>query len=174
MQNTASPLNTLLPMIILFGFLLLRMRSMAGVRPMRLQWLWIRPAIVTLLAALVVYTAPPHGILQALILAITLAAGALLGWHQAKLMAITVDADTGTLQVKASVWALASFFAVVLLRVGLRSWLTGTDSPLHAYVNLVTDCFLVFIVGFYSARAIEMFLRGRALLAARQGSNQPM
>jgi hypothetical protein len=167
MQNTSNPLSTLLPVIIVFGVLLLRMRRMAGVQPMRLQWLWIRPAIVTLLAALVVYSAPPHGILQALILAATLAAGALLGWHQAKLMTITVDDGTGTLQVRASVWALASFFAVVLLRVGLRRWLTGAESPLHAYVNVVTDCFLLFIVGFYSARAIEMFLRGRALLAAR-------
>jgi hypothetical protein len=50
--------------------------------------------------------------------------------------------------------------------LALRPWLTGEASPVRAYVNVVTDGFILFIVGFYIARAIEMFLRGRALLAS--------
>jgi hypothetical protein len=174
MQDSSNPLSTLLPMIIIFGLVVLRMRRMTGLRPMRLQYLWIRPAIFAVIAAALVWSAPPHSILQALILVATLALGAVLGWHQGKLMAISIDSATGNLQVQASVWALASFIAVILLRIGLRRWLTGNDSPLHAYVGVVTDGFLLFVVGFYSAQAVEMFLRGRALLlASRQQQADP-
>jgi hypothetical protein len=171
--HTASPLNTLLPILIVFAIVAVRMSRMTGVRPMRLSSLWIRPAIFTVLAAMLVYNAPPQGLEQYLILLATLVIGALLGWHQAKLMAISVDTASGTLQVKASVWAILVFLAVILLRLGLRTWLLGTDSPLHAYLGVITDAFLLFIVGFYGARAAEMFIRGRALLAAHGQSGQP-
>jgi hypothetical protein len=154
-----------IPIIILVVVFGLRMRRMAGVRPMRLQRLWIRPAIVSVIAAIFVYATPPHGALQVLILLAALAAGALLGWHQGKLMEISVNSETGSLQVKASIIALAVFFGLILVRVALRPSLTGATSPVHAYVGVVTDCFIVVIVGFYIAQATEMFMRGRALLA---------
>jgi hypothetical protein len=165
-QNPQSPLATLIPMAIVLLIIVLRMRRMTGVRPMRLQLLWIRPAIVSVVAAMVVYSAPPHGLLQGLVLFIAVAGGAFLGWHQAKLMEISVNSETSSLQVKASVVAMAVFFGLILLRMALRPWLTGQSSPVHAYVNVVTDGFILFIVGFYIARAVEMFLRGRALLAS--------
>lgn len=168
MQNSQNLMSTLLPLVIVFVVVLLRMRRMSGVRPMRLQSLWIRPAIVTIVAALLVYNAPPHGAVQVLILLGALAIGALLGWHQGKLMEISVDAATGGLQVRASMWAVAAFLALVLLRVALRPWLTGAASPVHAYVGMVTDGFLLFFVGLASARAAEMFIRGRALVAAAE------
>jgi len=173
-QDTASPMNTLVPLLVVFALVVFRMSRMTTARPMRLKALWIRPAIFTVIAAVLVYGAPPQGLLQFLILVATLAFGALLGWHQGKLMAISVDSESGTLQVKASVWAMVAFLAVLVLRMGLRPWLTGADSPVHAYVGVVTDGFLLFIVGFYGARATEMFIRGRALLlATRQQPDQP-
>jgi len=68
--------------------------------------------------------------------------------------------------VQASLIALASFFGLIMLRIGLRPWLTGTTSPFHAYVDVVTDAFMLFFLGFACAQAAEMFIRGRALLAA--------
>jgi hypothetical protein len=171
-QHTASPLNTIVPLLIVFALVMLRMSRMSTARPMRLKALWVRPAIFAALAAFLVYSAPPQGMIQYLVLVATLAAGALLGWHQGKLMSITVNEETGTLQVKASAWAVAAFLGVLTLRLVLRPWLTSTGSPLHDYVGVVTDAFLLFIVGFYGARACEMFIRGRALLAARQQSDQ--
>jgi hypothetical protein len=165
MQDSQSPLGTLIPIIIVFAVVLLRMRKMSGVRPLRLESLWIRPAIVAAIAALFVYYTPPQSVLQGLMLLAALAFGAPLGWHQGKLMAITVNPESGTLQVKASVLALASFFGLILLRMALRPYLTGTTSPVHAYVGVVTDGFILFFVGFSCARATEMFIRGRALLA---------
>lgn len=165
MQNSQSIVSTLIPMAIILLVIVLRMRKMTGVRPMRLQMLWIRPAIVAVVAAILVYTAPPHGLLQLLVLVAAVGAGAVLGWHQGKLMEISVNSETKSLQVKASLVAIAVFFGLILLRMALRPWLTGASSPFHAYVGVVTDAFILFIVGFYIARAVEMFLRGRALLA---------
>jgi hypothetical protein len=99
-------------------------------------------------------------------LAATLAAGIAAGWHQAKLVHISVHAEDGTLQVKYSAIAQAVFVGIILARVGLRSWLTGSTSPVHAYAAVVTDAFILFFVGFACAQATEMFIRARALLRA--------
>jgi hypothetical protein len=168
-QSPSFPSTTLVPILVVFALLLFRMARMRTPRPMRLGALWVRPGLFAVVAAVLVYTAPPHGVLQVLALAGALAIGGVLGWHQGKLMQITVDATSDALQVKASTWAAALFLAMILLRMGLRSWLTADSSPLHAYVAVATDGFLLFALGFYAARAAEMFIRGRALLqAARQ------
>jgi hypothetical protein len=166
MQNPQSPLATLIPIVIIFAVFLFRMRKMTGVRPMKLPKLWIRPAIICVVAGIFLYSAPPHSIVQGGILLAAVAAGAVAGWHQGKMMAISVNAETGTLQVQASLIALASFFGLILLRLALRPWLTSATSPVHAYVGVVTDAFILFFAGFACAQATEMFIRGRALLAA--------
>ncbi len=166
MQNPQSPLATLVPIIIIFAVFLLRMRKMPAVRPMRLPMLWIRPGILCVISGIFLYSAPPHSLVQGLVVVAALAAGAVLGWHQGKLMAISVNAETGTLQVHASLIATASFFGLIILRIGLRPWLTGASSPLHAYVGVVTDAFMLFFAGFVCAQATEMYIRGRALLSA--------
>jgi len=169
MQHPPNP-GTYVLLLIAFLMIALRLRRMARVRPMRLTSLWILPAILTALAVALIWTARPSGAPQMLVLAAVVVLGALLGWHQAKLMAISVDAQTGTLQVKASVWGLVTFLAVVLLRAALRPWLTGGASPLHAYLGVITDALLLFPAAFYCARAAEMHIRGSALLrAARAG-----
>jgi hypothetical protein len=166
MQQTPNLFSTLVPIIIIFAVVALRARKMAAVQPMRLDRIWIRPAIVMALTGYLIYYTPPAGLVQIAILLSVFGVGAMAGWHQAKLMEISVDATSGTLQVKASILALIVFFGIIALRIGLRPWLMASTSPLHNYVGMVTDSFLVFIVGFYAARSIEMYVRGRALLAA--------
>jgi tellurite resistance protein TehA-like permease len=164
MQPQPPAWTTLLPYLAIFIILVVRLRRMSAARPMRLGALWIRPGIIALVAIPLVISAPPHSILQSLVLVAALGVGAALGWHQGKLWAITVHAESGKLQVQPSFWAMAVFFAVLMLRLALRPWLMGANSPVHAYVSVVTDAFLVFLAGMYGARATEMFIRGRALL----------
>jgi len=167
MQDTQPGfLPTLLPLVIIFAVFLLRMRRMSGVRPLSLARLWIRPVIVAILAVMVLYSTPPHSVMQALVLLLALAAGIGAGWQQARLVHISVNAADGTLQVKYSAIAQALFIGIILARVGLRSWLTGSSSPVHAYTAIVTDAFILFFVGFASAQATEMFIRARTLLRA--------
>jgi hypothetical protein len=165
MQDFQNPMSTLVPIIIIFAVFLLRARRMAAARPMSLYALWIRPVIVCVIAALFIYNAPPQTALQDLILVAALAAGAAAGWYQGKMMTIAVDAETGTLQVKASLLAMVTFFGLIIARMALRPWLMSTTSPVHAYVGVVTDAFILFFVGFACAQAAEMFIRGRALLS---------
>ena len=61
---------------------------------------------------------------------------------------------------------MASFFGLIMVRIALRPWLTSATSPLHAYVGVVTDAFILFFAGFACAQAAEMFIRGRALSSA--------
>ena len=162
-----SLVRTLAPFLIIGTIVALRARKMASVQPMRLNRLWIRPAIMSVISVGVLFVTPPETVLQALALVAVVAIGAVGGWHQAKLMAISVDEATGALNVKASRWGMLTLLGIILVRMALRPWLTGPDSPVHASVGLVTDGFILFIAGFYAARSTEMFLRGRALLASR-------
>jgi len=165
MQNPSqSILPTLIPILIIFALVVLRMRRMSGVRPMSLSRLWIRPVIVVIAAGLILYNGPPQNVVQGLVLLVALGAGIAMGWHQAKLVHISVNEADGTLQVKHSALAQATFVGLILTRIGLRSWLTGSDSPVHAYATVVTDALILMFVGFACARATEMFVRARALL----------
>jgi len=120
---------------------------------------------VCAVAGYFIYNAPPQGVLQDFILIATLAVGAAAGWYQGKMMTIAVDAETGTLQVKASLLAMATFFGLIIARMALRRWLMSSASPMHASVGVITDAFILFFVGFACAQAAEMFIRGRALLS---------
>ena len=165
MQYPQNPMSTLVPIIIVFAIFLLRARRMAAARPMSLYALWRRPVIVCAVAGYFIYNAPPQGVLQEFILIATLAVGAAAGWYQGKMMTIAVDAETGTLQVKASLLAMATFFGLIIARMALRRWLMSSASPMHASVGVITDAFILFFVGFACAQAAEMFIRGRALLS---------
>lgn len=165
--------RTLAPFIVVGIIVALRARKMGTVQPMKLNRLWIRPAIVGVISTVVLFVTPPATVLEASALVLVAGVGAVIGWHQAKLMAISVDEATGALNVKASRWGMITLLGIILVRMALRPWLTGPDSPLHASVGLVTDGFVLFIAGFYAARSAEMFVRGRALLASRAGSVTP-
>ena len=159
-------ISTLAPFVIIGTVLAFRLRKMTSVQPMKLNRLWIRPAIIFVISAGLLFATPPESLLQGLALVAVCIVGAVAGWHQAKLMTITL-AENGELNVKASRWGLITLFGIILLRMALRPWLTGPDSPVHVNVGVVTDGFILFIAGFYAARSTEMFIRGRALLASR-------
>jgi hypothetical protein len=159
-------ISTLAPFVIIGTIVALRARKMTRVQPMKLNRLWVRPAIIFVISAGLLFVTPPESLLQALALFAVFVVGAVAGWHQAKLMNISI-AENGELNVKASRWGLLTLLGIIVLRAALRPWLTGPDSPVHVNVGVVTDGFILFIAGFYAARSTEMFLRGRALLASR-------
>ena len=57
-------LQTFLPILILLPVLYLRMRRMAGTRPLKLNRLWIQPAIILALAALALLAPQPHHVVR--------------------------------------------------------------------------------------------------------------
>ena len=140
----------------------LRIRGMKRARRLRLGTLWIVPAVYLLATITVMWRAPPHG-LHWLWLAIALALGGAIGWHRAKLMRITIDPATGTLNQQASPAALFFIVALILVRSGLRY----EANTLGLDIMQMTDLLMTFGLGLFSATRVEMFIRARQLLGQR-------
>jgi len=140
--------------------LFLRLRSMKRARRLRLETLWIVPALYGVITALVFYQSPPAGIQWGYI-ALALAVGAALGWRRGALMRIQVDPETHALNQQASPAAMLFIVVLILARQGLRF----EAGSMGFSVAFLTDLLMVFALGLFSATRIEMFLRARRLLA---------
>jgi hypothetical protein len=151
--------------VLVVAMMYLRMRRMARVRPLRLEWLWVIPAVLILGLAGMIYGAPPQG-LGWLWIGLAAAAGGALGWLRGSTMAITVDPETHALNMKASPAAIVFLVALFGLRTVLRNLLAENAGALHLGAALITDIPLAFAAGLLTVQRIEMALRARRLLAA--------
>ena len=140
-----------------------RLRRMSQSQPLRLELLWVTPAIFIALGLVVVYQQPPQGIAWAYV-AVSLVVGAAFGWWRGKLMHITVDAETHALNTRASPAGMIFIVAILAVRFALRGVALGQASSLHLSVAVITDVFMAFAVGLMGVQRVEMFLRARRLL----------
>lgn len=140
--------------------LALRIRRMSKARPLTLERLWIVPTLYAVLVGALLVQAPPSPGGWGLCVA-ALAVGAGLGWQRGKLMHLSVDPATHQLNQKASWGGL--LFIVVLIAVRMIGKAEG--SALHLNVLLLTQAFGVMALGLFSAMRVEMYLRGKRLLA---------
>ena len=154
--------------------LVFRLRRMGASRPLRLELLWVTPALLLVVTVVAMVPAPPQGLQWAWI-AVALAAGSALGWQRGRLMHIEVDPETHALNAKASQAALYLIVAVVALRLGLRYVATDVAASWKISPYLISDIFLVFALGLLGVQRLEMALRARRLLAeARASKAQPL
>lgn len=145
--------------------LLLRFRGMRRARRLRLNQLWIVPAVFAVAFAASIIEYPPPTALGWAWLALALAVGGAIGWWRGKLMRITIDPATHALNQQVSPAALLFIVVLILARQGLRY------EAAAAGVNIlkVTGILLAFALGLMAATRAEMFVRARHLLAeARQ------
>lgn len=158
-------LQLLLPLVIFAIVLAFRMRRMSRERPLKLERLWVVPAIYLVLVAVTFALTPPSaagwGIAGA-----ALGIGAAIGWQRGKTMRITLDPATHQLSQKASPLAMLVLLAIV----GLRALLKTEAARFGFDAMLVTDALLAFALGLFAATRAEMFLRGKRLLAQATGS----
>ncbi|UYY79043.1 CcdC protein domain-containing protein [Sphingomonas sp. R1] len=140
--------------------LALRIRRMSKARPLTLERLWIIPSLYALLVASLFVQAQPSLGGWALCAA-ALAVGAGLGWQRGRLMHLLVDPATHQLNQKASIGGL--LFIVVLIAVKMVGQAEG--SALHLNVMLLSQAFGTMALGLFSAMRVEMYLRGKRLLA---------
>jgi len=140
--------------------LFLRLRTMRRRRPLRLEMLWIVPALYAAVTILVLYQSPPAGP-QWLYVATALGAGAVLGWRRGALMRIHVDPETHALNQQASPAAMLFIVLLLVARQGLRL----EASAMGLNLAMLTDILVVFVLGLFSTTRLEMFLRARRLLA---------
>lgn len=159
--NVIGPLIGVAVLIVVMGFRFMRANT---ARPLKLEFMWIMPAYLIAISAFLLWQMPPHG-MEWLWLAIACGLGGALGWQRGRMMAITIDPETHTLSQTTSRAALFFLLALVAVRFGLRSVLTGEASALHLSLAFVTDVFVIFAVGLLGVTRLEMFLRARRLLA---------
>jgi hypothetical protein len=140
--------------------LLLRYRGMKRASRLRLETLWIVPALFGLAFAVGIYEAPPPTPLGWLWLLIAAGLGAALGWQRGKLMRISVDPQTHQLNKQNSPAALLFIVLLIVARQGLRY------EAADAGVNIlkITGILLAFGFGLLTATRVEMYIRAKRLL----------
>jgi hypothetical protein len=153
-------INYVITGVVIALVLFIRMRSMRRARKLRLETLWIVPAIFLLVLAVSTWEYPPPTALGWLWLALALAVGAGVGWQRGKLMRLTVDPATHTLNQQSSPAALLFIVALILARQGLRY------EAAHYGINVfkITGILMAFALGLMSAARIEMYARAKRLL----------
>ncbi|MDO7842419.1 CcdC protein domain-containing protein [Sphingomonas immobilis] len=150
--------------VIVVVVLALRMRGMSRMRRLRLETLWVVPAIYAAFAAVMFYEFPPSP-LGWLVCAVALFAGAAIGWQRGKLMHIHVDPETHRLDQRASPAAMLFIVVLIAVRFGAREMLaSGAGASFHLSTMLVTDVLIALALGLFAATRLEMYLRAKRLL----------
>lgn len=155
--------------VIIVLVLIWRMRGLQRGRRLRLEWLWVVPALLGLGAAASLAQAPPVGA-EWFWMGLALGLGGVFGWYRGRMMQITVDAETHTLNTRASPAALIFLVALLLVRFGLRAALESESANWGLKVALISDGFILFALGLLGVQRLEMALRARRMLASMQGA----
>jgi NAD/NADP transhydrogenase beta subunit len=149
--------------VIVLLVMALRLRGLSKMRRLRLETLWVVPAIYLAFAAIMYWEYPPHGLIWGLCGA-ALVVGAAIGWQRGKLMRIEVDPETHQLNQRASPAAVLFIFALIAVRTGARAMLTQGGGALHLNAFAVTDILIALAVGLFATTRLEMYLRAKRLL----------
>jgi hypothetical protein len=161
-----------LPIAILLPVLYFRMRGMSRTQPLKMNRLWIRPAIILGVVALVLLAPQPghhvvrHFVLQDWVwLALAAALGAVGGWYWGRTMALDVHPEDGTLMVTGGQAAILVLVVLVLLRLGLRTGLEVEGKAMNLDAMLISDASIIFTAALFTVRAAEMYIRARRVMA---------
>ncbi len=169
MNGQTGWLQTLMPIVIVLLVVGLRWWRGQKMRPLRLETLWVMPAIITIVAGGLFYSLPPAGWGWAVCI-VAAAAGLELGWQRGRMMRIEVDPVTHKLNHRPSPAALLFIVALLLVRTGLKQAMAhGGASMLHLNAATVTDAFVALAWGLVVAQRVEMFVRARAMVATARG-----
>lgn len=168
MQSAPVPgwANAVIPVLVLAVVFTLRFRRMKTARPLRVETLWVVPAIYLALVVFVFAKSPPT-MLGWTVALVALIAGSAVGWQRGRMMHIEVDPQTHALSQRSSPAAILLLLGLVVIRMGARAWFGGDGSLMRASAGamLLTDGLLGLALGLLSMTRLEMALRARRLLA---------
>ena len=151
--------------VIIALVIFFRMRRLTQERRLKLELMWIMPALMVAAMIALFLQFPPHG-MDWLWLGAVFAVGAAIGWWRGKLVPIAIDPETHILNTKPSPAALIFLLGLFVVRFGLRAYLESQASALHLSIALLTDGFVVLAVGLFAVSRLEMALRAWGLLKA--------
>ena len=166
--TTAQALPYILPLLILALILRRNLRA----RTLKMERLWVYPAILILATGSIMSSERLPGLVALTGFAVALAVGGLIGWYRGRLTHITIDPATHEFTSRASVAGTILIGVVFALRYGVRMAMAG-GGPLpwgmHLDVAGITDGLMLFLVAMMSVQRIEMFLRCQKLLNEARG-----
>jgi hypothetical protein len=139
-------------------------------RRLRIERLWILPAIylIGIVAALVAAPPPVTPVCIGL-LVLGLLIGAGLGWQRARFMQIHIHPETHDLSSRASPIGIIFIFAVLLLRFGAGSFLRAHPEVLDVPVIAIGDALAVLAVSMLAVQRLEVWRRASQMLAEARG-----
>jgi hypothetical protein len=161
-------LETLAPfvgLLALVAFVLWRNRRP---RRLRVNRLWIIPALVTAgVGAGVFFGRPPIGYhwVEIVLSLLGIGLGALAGWRRGKFMRIAVDPATDTVTAHASPAGVLFILGLLALRRALQFEVETGVVPLPFNPAALIEPLLYFAAATVVAQRLEMWLRARRLLA---------
>ena len=158
-------LQYLIPIGVFIVIFAVRARRMSQLRRLRLETLWVVPAIYLAIVVANFVKSPPTQMAWIASLC-ALIVGAAVGWQRGRLMQIHVDPATHELNQKGSPWAMLFLVAIV----GIKLLAQGEGRAMGFDVLLVTDAALAFGLGMFTTTRVEMFLRARRLLDEARAS----
>lgn len=173
MHSTAGHPNPIITYaitaVVIVVVLMLRLRGMNRVRPLKIDRLWIVPAIYAAIATIVFVEFPPTPVGWALCLG-ALLIGAGLGWQRGRMMRLSVDPATQSINQSASPAAILFIIVLIGVRFGVRSLAGAGDiGGIHLTAMLLTDLLVAMALGLLSVQRLEMYLRARRLLTPASG-----
>ena len=159
--------------LIPLAFIGLALLRGARVRNLRIERLWITPAIILGMTGLMLSQQPPPTTMMVAIDALALAMGAGLGWWRGRFIRIAIDPVTHSLTSQASPLGMLLLVAIFAVRFGLRSYVFENAGALHVSAAAATDAFLFLAVGLVCAQRLEIALRSSRLLTSARESRDP-
>jgi hypothetical protein len=155
--------------VVIAVVLFFRFRSMGQARRLKLELMWVFPALMVAATVALFLQFPPHGKDWVWLTGI-FAVGASLGWFRGRLIPISIEPDTHLLNTKPSRAAMLVLVALLVVRFALRAVFEAEASVWHINAVLLTDGFVVLGVGLFGVSRIEMALRAWGLLRAARAA----
>ncbi len=163
MPHTAvnPPAVTLLIPLVVLALVILRN---GRARRLRVESLWIMPAIVVVLIGLALWQQGAPSSQSLGVDAAALVLGSLIGWWRARFTNISVDPQTHELTSRASPIGMLVILGVFSIRYGIRFYTAANTGPDHNLINTIADASLVMSVGLVCAQRLEIALRATRML----------
>jgi len=165
MGSGPPPGTPLANYLVPLGVVLLVVRN-SRARRLKIERLWVLPAIYMAMLASALYAEPPPITpLSIAILALSFAAGAAIGWQRGRFTQVHIHPQTGDLTSRASPIGLIFIFAILAVRIVGRNFLAAHASDLHLPILAVTDGFFVLAIAMLSVQRLEVWMRASKMLA---------
>jgi len=156
-------LNIVIPVLVILPILYLRLTRMMKPQRLKLNRLWIRPAIMIAAAGTLLAASPPQ-LSDGVWFALAAVLGGVGGWYWGKLTELTLHPEDGTVMSKGSQAGMIVLVLLLVFRIGMRAEAGVEAEMLHMKGAILTDVLIVFTALLFSVRGLEIFLRAQRLM----------